>query len=358
MTFPNAGRRLFLTAALLLLVHHGFAGDVDALRRAAESGDAEAQFELGRIYASGDGVEPDAAKAAECFRMAAEQGDPLAQHSLGSLYLLGDGVPQNNETGVDWIGKAAEQGFPQSECVLGLLCVSGKIVPRDVERGIALLESAGEKGNIDALTFLFSAYRDGDQVEADPDQAFYWLGRMAEEGLPEAQLEVGRTFYLGDLNQEQSFAKAAEWYRKAADGENAEAQLRLTAMMFDGVGMAKDFIAGYRMWIRSMESGSQDAVDLWMELMYGDDPAVEENFGAVRDNILTLQAADEGDPESQMKMAALCANGVNTAVDFDAAAEWLELAAEGGLAAAKEALPALREAKATGVVPEALRTAE
>lgn len=44
-------------------------------RKAADQGHAEAQFKLGKMYATGNGVEKDEGKAAEWHRKAAAQTD-------------------------------------------------------------------------------------------------------------------------------------------------------------------------------------------------------------------------------------------------------------------------------------------
>ena len=49
-------------------------------------------------------------RAAEYVRMAAEQGNPYAQYLLGKLYLSGDGVPQDKDAAYDWFQKAQAQG--------------------------------------------------------------------------------------------------------------------------------------------------------------------------------------------------------------------------------------------------------
>ncbi|MDB4521582.1 sel1 repeat family protein, partial [Akkermansiaceae bacterium] len=80
-------------------------------QKRAEAGDAEAQQELGRMYASGNGVPQDYSEAVKWFRMAAEQGDARGQHRLGVMYELGYGVPQDYAEATKWIRKSAEQNY-------------------------------------------------------------------------------------------------------------------------------------------------------------------------------------------------------------------------------------------------------
>jgi uncharacterized protein len=80
------------------------------IRPLANDGDASAQFNLGLMYATGQGVQQDNAAAALWFRKAAEQGYALAQSNLGTLYLYGRGVPQDYVRAYMWFSPSAAQG--------------------------------------------------------------------------------------------------------------------------------------------------------------------------------------------------------------------------------------------------------
>ena len=62
-----------------------------SLRKAAEQGDIDAQYELGNCYYNGRGVSEDKAEAVKWYRKAAEQGHVNAQYQLGFLYEIGWG---------------------------------------------------------------------------------------------------------------------------------------------------------------------------------------------------------------------------------------------------------------------------
>ena len=55
----------------------------------AEQGDADAQYNLGVMYANGQGVSQDYKTAVKWYRLAAEQGNPRAQGNLGAHHALG-----------------------------------------------------------------------------------------------------------------------------------------------------------------------------------------------------------------------------------------------------------------------------
>ena len=79
-------------------------------RKAAEQGDARAQYNLGQMHREGQGVPQDYAEAVKWYRKAAEQGHASAQFSLGDLLRKGQGVPQNYLAAHMWFNLAAAQG--------------------------------------------------------------------------------------------------------------------------------------------------------------------------------------------------------------------------------------------------------
>ncbi len=105
--------------------------NVASSRKAAEPGDAKAQYKLGRSYYNGQGVPQDYAQAANWFRKGAERGYAPAQNGLGASYYLGRGVPQDDAQAAAWWRKAAEQGYADTQYKLGALYVNGRGVPQD-----------------------------------------------------------------------------------------------------------------------------------------------------------------------------------------------------------------------------------
>jgi len=99
--------------------------------KAAEQGDAVAQYNLGVLYHEGHGVPQDDAQALAWWRKAAEQGDVAAQYNLGRLYYDGHGVLQDYTEAALWWRKAAERGDAATQFSLGGLYYSGQGVPQD-----------------------------------------------------------------------------------------------------------------------------------------------------------------------------------------------------------------------------------
>ncbi len=80
----------------------------------AEQGDAEAQYNLGGMYAEGRGVAQDYGEATKWFRKAAEQGHAEAQYNLGGMYFRGRGVPRDFVLAHMWFNLSVSR-VPASE---------------------------------------------------------------------------------------------------------------------------------------------------------------------------------------------------------------------------------------------------
>lgn len=160
---------------------------VKRFQRLADARDADAQYLLGRMHEAGKGVPADATEAFRRMEQAARHGHPQAlqwmiakaragdadaQILLGSLYLDGNGPAGHEAESVRWVLLAANRG---------------------AEGGPAWLAAQGEAGNA-AAQFV--------------------LGRQAEL----------RARKSGNL------APALDWYRKAADLGNPEAQAALSRL--------------------------------------------------------------------------------------------------------------------------------
>ncbi|MGH7219212.1 MAG: tetratricopeptide repeat protein [Nitrospiraceae bacterium] len=97
----------------------------------AKQGHAAAQYNLGLLYANGQGVPKDDAQARQWYEKAAVQGHAAAQVNLGSLFDYGRGVPQDFKMAVGWYRRSAEQGNDLAQRRLGLLYERGDGVPQD-----------------------------------------------------------------------------------------------------------------------------------------------------------------------------------------------------------------------------------
>ena len=147
-----------------------FAEAVKWYRRAAERGNEFAEYKLGECYESGVGVTKDlteavkwylkAAKhrnseAIEWFRKAADQGDAGAQYILGLLYYKGYiDFEVNLREVVEWFRKAAEQGHIDAQYNLGVCYAKGRGVAKDKTEAVKWFRKAAKQGDVGAKKTL------------------------------------------------------------------------------------------------------------------------------------------------------------------------------------------------------------
>ncbi|MBM4393779.1 MAG: sel1 repeat family protein, partial [Deltaproteobacteria bacterium] len=114
-------------------------------------GDATAQYNLGFMYAKGEGVPKDDAEAVKWYRKAADQGLADAQYNLGVMYAVGKGVPKDDAEAVKWYRKAADQGLAGAQYNLGLMYRYGMDVPKDAAEAYAWYNLAAVSGGGDSF---------------------------------------------------------------------------------------------------------------------------------------------------------------------------------------------------------------
>ena len=162
------------------------------LQRAAEQGDAIAQYNLGVMYRNGQEVPKDYAIAAKWFHKAAEQGEPQAQRDLGLAYAAGRGVAEDMVIAVNWLRKAAEQEDRRALYALGLAYAAGRGVPEDEVKAAQLWLKSAELEYFRAQNRMAYAYFRGQGVAKDESRAAYWSQKAhAGARLEREQREAG-----------------------------------------------------------------------------------------------------------------------------------------------------------------------
>jgi TPR repeat protein len=101
---------------------------------------------LGHIYLEGiadTAIKPDAVTAHEMFRYAASYfGDPEAQYQLGRLFLSGESGFKDPIQAARWLKSAAEKNHRNAQALLGTILIKGQGVPRQPAVGLFWLAVA------------------------------------------------------------------------------------------------------------------------------------------------------------------------------------------------------------------------
>ena len=152
------------------------------LRRAADKGNADAQYELADSLAKGKGCEQNYKQANQYFEKAANQGNAKSCMRLADAYLNGYGVPKNKKLVAQWAEQAANLGDAEGQRVLGLCYFNGFGVAHDVKKAKELLKKASAQGNEEAKKSLAAIKSDEKcRVKEAEEAARRELARVREE---------------------------------------------------------------------------------------------------------------------------------------------------------------------------------
>ena len=185
----------------------------------AQSGNVDAQNNIGMMYDLGQGVTHDRKAAINWYRKAAEGGSADAQNQIGYAYFTGDGAELNLEEGVHWYLLAAQKGQPVAQANLGAAYGEGRGVKQSWELSTKYYRFAAEQGHPLAQSNLGVAYMNGYGVNKDPVEACMWLN-LALQHTPTSDA-YGRNVISANLDQlrknmtydqiNSAQAKAKEW---------------------------------------------------------------------------------------------------------------------------------------------------
>jgi len=201
-------RRTFLAWIFFVSVLSLSAGatkELAPLLKAAEAGDAEAQFTLASTLYHGGSAEP----AVGWLKKAAERKHPKAWRLLGDFHakgLVAKGKVDAREA-ANCYQKAAALGDAAAMGKLAECYFEGRGVARSTFTGVKWLRSAAQAGDRGAARLLAMRLAEGDGISRDPAEAYLWI-IVGTEGFGQGLWEVKLAEYRAKVPASQR--KAAE----------------------------------------------------------------------------------------------------------------------------------------------------
>jgi TPR repeat protein len=137
------------------------------------------------MYSLGQGVEKDPARAHELIRKAADLREPAAMLQLAMMYERGAGVDADAQQAQLWMSRAMQSylqlgawGHVDSMKHLGWIYSAPRPnLSADLPRAVEWYRKAAEAGDPEAMRALADAYRRGEGVERDEEQAQAWMDK-------------------------------------------------------------------------------------------------------------------------------------------------------------------------------------
>ncbi|MES2467808.1 MAG: tetratricopeptide repeat protein [Verrucomicrobiota bacterium] len=231
------------------------------LRRAAESGDAEAQFLLGELYrekrffleragiaelllaSSQEDHSTGPREALRWFEMAAAQGHSDAAKLAGLMYIGNSGMQKDYSKAIKWLSVAAQQDNPDAWFFMGQAYSKGWGVPRDTVEAARWFLRAAERGHSYAQGILATRYEKGIGVPADLQEALRWYQDAARGGHFHSAFRLGCLYEEGD-RVDQNYDEAQGWFEQVVcrgiGPEKVHAMIRLGSIHQRGLAGVED----------------------------------------------------------------------------------------------------------------------
>jgi TPR repeat protein len=198
---------------------------VGALLYAAEQGDHAAQWKLGRMYQTGDGVKKDPLEAFNFFRRVVENysdarpGTPDWQFTASAMVALGDyyrsGIPEAGvapdpaEAQIMYNTAANYFGHPDGQFQLAKLYMAAPDADANAIKAARMLKLASNSGHAGAQALLGQMLFEGRHIRREAVRGLAMVMGAAERANPADAPWIAAI-------QEESFALASEEERRAA----------------------------------------------------------------------------------------------------------------------------------------------
>jgi TPR repeat protein len=318
-----------------------------ACEKLAESGDADAAYHAGLMYAEGKGTSSDLKQAAQWYERAAKAGHMKAQCNLGFLYSDGRGVEKDPALAGQWLEKAARQGSAPAQRKLGAMYFNGDGKTENVVEAAAWTRLAAGQKDKDALENL--------QVISEalgPDQRRQVDARVAAlkqdlSGAPDsappapvteaAEPKPARTQVIdlavmnrdwtkaSDLYNQKQYTEALPVLRRLAGQGHLEATY-MTGLMYEkGRGTATDYQEAAK-WYRKAATAGHAEAQCNLGVLYRSGLGVEKNISTAAQWL--EKSARQGDDAAQVAFGVILLNGDGRAKDPVEGAAWMQLAAD------------------------------
>ncbi len=148
----------------------------------ADTGDKDAQFQLAKMYETGDGVPKDPAAALQLYGTSAVAGSPNAQLTMYLKYLSGDGVPKDPAEAARWLELAPHASYYPLQGLLGQAYETGQGIEKNPGVAANLYLSAATHDDLSSQARLGSLLANGPPEVRNDMEAYKWLYVAAARG--------------------------------------------------------------------------------------------------------------------------------------------------------------------------------
>ncbi|CAA6803097.1 MAG: Unknown protein [uncultured Sulfurovum sp.] len=166
-------------------------------------------------------------------KRAAERGNARAQFDLGLMYANGKGVAKNEALALTWFKRAADNNFIQLASTKKVLNTKVNVAKAlstvGTSQKFVFAKKAAGQGNSRAQFDLAMMYRNGEGVRKNELLAFNYFHKAARNGSVEAKFQMGLSFAQG-LGVRKQTQLAKYWFKLAAKVGHSKAMAHLASL--------------------------------------------------------------------------------------------------------------------------------
>ena len=165
-------------------------------------------------------------------KRAAEKGNARAQFDLGVMYATGNGVEKNEKLALKWFNIAAQNNFSKRQEIKNnnrMVSISKPMREEPVSQQFLFAKRAADKGNVRAQFDLAMMYLAGNGVRKNEQLAFKYFHTAARNNSVEAKFQMGLNFSEGrGVKKQEQLAKY--WFKLASKSGHPTAMAHLASL--------------------------------------------------------------------------------------------------------------------------------
>lgn len=255
---------------------------IEAMERAVQKDDREAQFRLGwYLVTLKDASKDEIHRGQQLLKLAADHGSNAAQRVYGDLLLEGTRIAPDKVAGEAYLRQSIEQGNNIAKFLFGVHLIEGKLVTRDIPEGLQFLREAATAGFHLAAGYLWSFLLTNKSKSEYPDEAGDWLRKWAENGNLSALRMLGYSLLMGGSIQKNA-EEGEAILQDLIKNNDAEACGLLGECKLLGNGIPQDEPTGEALLNRAFELGEIDSLNslatYYLHIRRPPDPQIAEDY--------------------------------------------------------------------------------
>lgn len=282
---------------------------IECYKKASSLGNGLADYSIAYIYQKRI-PEKDYNNVLKWYKMSAQKGCSKAEWQIGLMYESGEGLPIDYNEALKWLKSGAKHGSSNAMDLLGSMYLNGEGVNKSYQDAMIWWRKGTEYGNSNCMLNIGYLYKNGNGVEVNNVEAAKWFLKACEKNRSQACVELAALYHNNNNpGIVQNFSEAMKYYLKA--GKNAQAYLELGWMYEKGQSVNEDKNKAIFYYKKAIDMGYDWAL-FRLGDVYEDVDFTEKQVGEQTENLavkyFTL-AANKGIKEAMEHLIDIYNNG-------------------------------------------------